>query len=242
MKCSFTYDFALHNSLKTWWTIENENGTFNIDSISEDQFPSAVDSRQSGNEFDGIIATVIKGRAMYLMYPYRKVSTVYLSLDIRRPKIENSGSYTCHANTGMDKATTRSAKVEIINRSKILVHPKPVNAVLGGTATLTCELLVDSRIVNESEFYWTLNGRQTSTERITYDERSPNSYDFSYNIPNVSEDDVGYYECHAITSYDSVHSRPANLQILKSTKITKHPSDAKVALGGKVQFRCSVRI
>ena len=242
LKCSFTYDFALHKSLKTWWTIKNEKGTINHDTISEDQLPSAVDSEQSENEPNEIIVTVLIGRAMYLMYPYRKVSTVYLSLVIRNPKVENSGSYTCHANTAMDKASTNSAKVEIIRRSEVLEHPKPVIAVFGGTATLSCELLVDSRIANESEIYWTLDGLQTSTERVKYVEGPPNSYIVSYTITSVSDNDVGYYECHAITSYDSVHSRSANLHLLKATNITTHPSDIKVALGGKAQFRLSVKL
>ena len=242
LKCSFTYDFALHDSLKSWWNINNETISVKIDSISEDQVPSAVDPKQSKNELNGIIATVLKGRAMYLMYPYRKVSTVYLSLVIPNPKVTNSGSYTCNAETLLDKASTNSAKVEIIRRSEILVHPKPVSAVLGGTATLSCELLVDSRIANESEIYWTLNGLQTSMERIKNDNGSSNSIKVSYNIPSVSDDDVGYYECHAITSYDSVHSRSARLQLLKATKITRHPIDIKVALGGKAQFRLSLQL
>ena len=179
---------------------------------------------------------------MYLMYPYRKVSTVYLSLVIPNPKVTNSGSYTCNAETLLDKASTNSAKVEIIRRSEILVHPKPESAVLGGTATLSCELLVDSRIANESEIYWTLNGLQTSMERIKYDNVSSNSIKVSYIIPSVSDEDVGYYECHAITSYDSVHSRSARLHLLKATMIMRHPSDIKVALGGKAQFRLSLQL
>ena len=142
----------------------------------------------------------------------------------------------------MDKASTNSAKVEIIRRSEVLEHPKPVSAVFGGTATLSCELLVDSRIANESEIYWTLDGLQTSTERVKYVEGPPNSYIVSYTITSVSDNDVGYYECHAITSYDSVHSRSANLHLLKATNITTHPSDIKVALGGKAQFRLSVKL
>ena len=171
------------------------------------------------------------------MYPYRKVSTVYLSLVIRYPKVENSGSYTCHANTAMDKASTKSSEVEMIRRSEVLKHPKPKNAVFGGTVKLSCELLVDSRIADESEIYWTLNGLQTSAERVKYVKGSSNSCEVSYTIPSVSDKDVGYYECHAITSYDSVHSRSADLKVLKATNVTTHPSDTKVALGGKAQFR-----
>ena len=240
LQCSFTYDFSLHHSLKTWWALNNDKETIKIDSISEDQLPSAVDS-ESENEND-MIATVLKGRAMYLMYPYRKVSTVYLSLVIRNPKVENSGSYTCNANTHLDKASTNAADVEIIRRSGILSHPESVSAVFGGIATLSCELLLDSRIANESEIYWTLNGLPTSTERTKYDKGSSNSYIVSYKIPSVSDKDVGSYECHAITSYDSVHSRSANLQLLRATNITRHPTDTKVALGGKAMFRLSVKV
>ena len=242
LKCSFTYDFALHHSLKTWWALNNEKGTIKFDSISEDQLPSAVDSERESENENGIIATVLKGRAMYLMYPYRKVSTVYLSLVIRNPKVENSGLYTCNANTHIDKASTNSADVKIIRRSGILSHPESVSAVLGGTATLSCELLVDSRIANESEIYWTLNGLPTSTERMKYDKGSTNSYIVSYKIPSVSDNDVGSYECHAITSYDSVHSRSANLQLLRATNITRHPTDTKVALGDKAMFRLTLKL
>ena len=237
LKCSFTYDFSLHASLQTWWTIHNGNGTFNKGSILEDHLPSAVDSDQMESETDGIIATVLKGRAMYLMYPYRKVSTVYLTLVINNPRVEDSGAYTCHANTTMDNAASNSAKIEIIRRSRILKQPKSISAVLGGSSTLSCEILIDSRIVKESEIYWTFNERQTSMERIKHEKVSANTYLVSHKIESLSDSDIGDYQCHAITSYDSVHSTSVGIRLLRATEITRHPSDTKVALGGIAQFR-----
>lgn len=46
----------------------------------------------------------MQGRAAYLTFPYRKVSTTYLTLTIREVGLEDDGWYTCAAATRMDKA------------------------------------------------------------------------------------------------------------------------------------------
>ena len=65
LRCSFTYDFALHESLEVWWQFAGEGG----------QTTRLLPEELSGQGDGRVFGTVLKGRAVYLSYPYRKVST-----------------------------------------------------------------------------------------------------------------------------------------------------------------------
>ena len=87
MQCSFTYDFSLHDSLKVWWEFNNEKGQktkMKPEDVTEDGI-------------NRVFGTVMKGRAFFISYPYRKVSTIYMTLSIDNVLLEDDGNYTCHA-------------------------------------------------------------------------------------------------------------------------------------------------
>ena len=87
MQCSFTYDFALHDSLEVWWEFENEK--------KQKVKMKAEDIPENG--INRVFGTVMKGRAFFISYPYRKVSTIYMTLAIDNVLLEDDGNYTCHA-------------------------------------------------------------------------------------------------------------------------------------------------
>ena len=87
MQCSFTYDFALHDSLKVWWEFKNEKEE--ILKMKPEDVPE--------NGINHVFGTVMKGRAFFISYPYRKVSTIYMTLSIDNVLLEDDGHYTCHA-------------------------------------------------------------------------------------------------------------------------------------------------
>ena len=81
LHCSFTYDFSLHSSLETWWTVER-GGLLAVLHTEGDERRHSTD---------------LRGRAVYLSYPYRQISTIYLSLSLDNVLLEDDGNYTCHA-------------------------------------------------------------------------------------------------------------------------------------------------
>ena len=81
LHCSFTYDFSLHSSLETWWTVER-GGLLAVLHTEGDERRHSTD---------------LRGRAVYLSYPYRQISTIYLSLSLDNVRLEDDGNYTCHA-------------------------------------------------------------------------------------------------------------------------------------------------
>ena len=81
LRCSFTYDFSLHSSLETWWTLAR-GGLQTV-------LHTKGDGRRHSSE--------LRGRAVYLSFPYRQISTIYLSLSLDNVLLEDDGNYTCHA-------------------------------------------------------------------------------------------------------------------------------------------------
>merc|ERR1712013_870352 len=66
MRCSFTYDFSLHDSLEISWIFYNGDSSKNIHS----------------NSTGRVQGKAVQGRALILTFPYRKISTSYLTLTI----------------------------------------------------------------------------------------------------------------------------------------------------------------
>ena len=81
MRCSFTYDFSLHSSLETWWTV----GRGGLQTLLHTE----GDQRRHSSE--------LRGRAVFLTFPYRQISTIYLTLSLEDVLLEDDGNYTCHA-------------------------------------------------------------------------------------------------------------------------------------------------
>ena len=81
LRCSFTYDFSLHSSLETWWTVD-QGGLQTVLNTEGDERRHSSD---------------LRGRAVYLTFPYRQISTIYLTLSLDNVLLEDDGNYTCHA-------------------------------------------------------------------------------------------------------------------------------------------------
>ena len=81
LHCSFSYDFSLHSSLETWWAVERGG--------LETVLHTEPDGRRHSSD--------LRGRAVYLSFPYRQISTIYLSLSLEDVLLEDDGNYTCHA-------------------------------------------------------------------------------------------------------------------------------------------------
>ena len=197
----------------------------------------------AGSEDERMIATGVRGRAIYLNYPYRKVSTIYLNLAIKDAGVLDSANYTCHAKTRLDKATSNSAQLKVMHRTKLVKQPNDAAAVLGGDTQLLCKVFMDSALIEDAEFYWTKNKQPTSDANTKVKQGSSEmTWSISYLIEYLTEEDIGEYQCHIITPYDSVHSEVAEINIMSETKITRHPSNVTVDIGGVAQFRLRVEI
>lgn len=83
LHCAFTYDFSLHSSLRTWWTVDTG------------ETETVLQPLEGGR--GRVQGTTLSGRAVFLTFPYRKISTIYLSLSLEDVLLEDDGNYTCHA-------------------------------------------------------------------------------------------------------------------------------------------------
>lgn len=83
LHCAFTYDFSLHSSLRTWWTVDTG------------ETETVLQPQEGGR--GRVQGTTLSGRAVFLTFPYRKISTIYLSLSLEDVLLEDDGNYTCHA-------------------------------------------------------------------------------------------------------------------------------------------------
>ena len=149
MRCSFTYDFALHDSLEISWIFYNGEKTTNI----------------KPNSTGRVQGKALQGRALILTFPYRKVSTTYLTLTIEDVGLQDDGWYTCMAKTRLDSAVTQTGRLDVKKKTEIIKNPAHVLAVQGGEATLLCIVSIDSSLIDDTEIYWTHNGRSTQEDR-----------------------------------------------------------------------------
>ena len=188
-----------------------------------------------------------------MTFPYRRVSTTYLTLTIREVGLEDDGWYTCAASTRMDKAkhkvstfllhystlSFQRARLDVKKKTTMLVHPEPVSAVIGGTVTLACTISMDSSLVEDGEFYWTREGQGTYEERTLVQVIGHERQLVEHKIDGVVPSDQGHYRCHARTSFDDVASEAAVLEIKRGTEITQHPEDWEAEVGEEAEFLCS---
>ena len=130
------------------------------------------------------------------------------------------------------------ARLDVKKRTTMLIHPKPVSAVLGGSVTLQCTISMDSSLVEDAEFYWTREGQGTYEERTQVQVIGHERQLVEHKIDRVVTFDQGHYMCHARTSFDDVTSEPAVLQIKRGTEITKHPDDWEAEVGEEAEFLC----
>ena len=239
LDCSFTYDFSLHESLETWWNINDGTSNRQIKTVGDRIVEQSADQPVLTDKNQRVIATGVRSRAIFLNYPYSKVSTIYMRLSISDAIVEDSGNYSCHAKTRLDSTQSNLAQINVYYRTKLLRPPEDVSAVLSGQSSLTCNFLIDSRLISEAEIYWTANNQPTASKRtkIAASNNNKNTWMITHKIENVTKNDVGRYKCHVITSFDSAYSGASILRLMTGSIITLHPSNVVTVLGGVAQFR-----
>ena len=97
----------------------------------------------------------LQGRALILTLPYSKVSTTYLTLTIEDVGLQDDGWYTCMAKTRFDSAVTQTGRLDVKKKTEIIKNP----------ANLLCIVSIDSSLIDDTEIYWTHNGRSTQEDR-----------------------------------------------------------------------------
>ena len=90
--------------------------------------------------------------------------------------------------------------------------------------------------MSEAEVYWSLAGRGTSPEWTSVRGEQA-GYTLTHTIPAVTRDQVGFWACHVITSFDSAHSAYAELSVRSGTRILEHPQDTMVLQGNTAEFQ-----
>lgn len=222
MRCSFTYDFALHDSLEISWIFNNGEKT------------STIRPNKTGR----VQGKAMQGRALILTFPYRKVSTTYLTLTIEDVSLKDDGWYTCLAKTRLDSAVTPTGRLDVKKKTEIIKNPAHVQAVQGGEATLLCIVSIDSSLLNDAEIYWTHNGRMTQEVRTKLEVFGHEKQKITHKITDVTSRDKGRYQCHIITPFDTKKSKYARLEITAGTYFLEEPESAEASFGGNVEFRC----
>ena len=197
MRCSFTYDFGLHDSLELSWTFYNGRTAKNI-------------NLNSTGKVEG---KAVQGRALILAFPYRRVSTTYMTLTIKDVSLEDDGWYTCVAKTRLDNAVTQTGRLDVLKKTQIIRNPSNVEAGQGGKASLVCLVSIDSSLIDDTEVYWTHNGRHTQKDRNEMEVLGPEQQKFTHTITPVMAQDQGVYRCHIVTPYDTTESSSASVKV-----------------------------
>ena len=179
MRCSFTYDFALHDSLEISWIFNNGEKT----------------SKIMPNSTGRVQGKALQGRALILTFPYRKVSTTYLTLTIEDVSLEDDGWYTCLATTRLDSAVTQTGRLDVKKKTEIIKNPAHVLAVQGGEVSLLCIVSIDSSLLNDAEIYWTHNGRSTQEAKTRLEVFGHEKQKIIHTITDVTSRDQGRYKC-----------------------------------------------
>ena len=222
MRCSFTYDFALHDSLEISWIFYNGDSSKNIHT----------------NSTGRVQGKAVQGRALILTFPYRKISTTYLTLTIEDVSLEDDGWYTCVAKTRLDSAVTQTGRLDVKKKTEIIKNPAHVMAVQGGAATLLCIVSIDSSLLDDTEVYWTHSGRSTLEDRNNIEVFGHQKQKLTHKISEVTPQDQGLYRCHVITPFDSSQSRYARLDVKTGSYMIEEPQSVEAPTGGVAVFTC----
>ena len=126
-------------------------------------------------------------------------------------------------------------------KTEIIKNPAHVRAVQGGAATLLCIVSIDSSLLDDTEVYWTHNGRSTHEHRNKMEVFGHEKQKLSHTIPEVRAQDQGVYKCNIITPFDSAQSKYARLDVKSGSYILEEPQSVEAPHGGKAEFSCLAR-
>uniref|UniRef100_A0A3B3B654 Neural cell adhesion molecule L1 n=1 Tax=Oryzias melastigma TaxID=30732 RepID=A0A3B3B654_ORYME len=134
------------------------------------------------------------------------------SLEIRRARREDEGTYTCVA-TNMLGAAENQVHLEVKEPTRIVQAPVHQSAVRGTTARFDCKVNSDPTL--PVTVTWTKDDKPLDLRwRLKKDKES-------LTIPNVNEGDAGTYTCMAKSAIDQ-DSVSARLTVLEDDSL--HPS------------------
>ncbi|XP_049423784.1 neurofascin homolog (chicken) a isoform X14 [Epinephelus fuscoguttatus] len=131
---------------------------------------------------------------------------VYINgtLEIKRARAEDEGTYTCVANSILGKAESQ-VRLEVKEPTRIVRAPEHQSVIRGSTARFNCKVKSDPTLPNTVA--WTKDDKPLYMGwRLRKDEES-------LTIPNVNEGDEGSYTCTVKSEIDE-DSASARLTVL----------------------------
>ncbi|KAM8915896.1 neurofascin homolog (chicken) a isoform 2-T8 [Spinachia spinachia] len=138
------------------------------------------------------------------------------TLEIKRAKAEDEGTYTCVANSMLGKAENQ-ARLEVKEPTRIIRAPEHQSAVRGSTARFKCNVKSDPSL--PITVAWTKDDKPLSLIwRLQKDEES-------LTITNVNEGDEGTYTCSVKSEIDQ-DSASARLTVLEEASLNPSVSSA----------------
>lgn len=109
-----------------------------------------------------------------------------------------------------DVALCHSAGVQGIHPELVPAHRNPVIARRGSNVDLVCKGSNVER--SDSDIYWKFNGEKITSSNIKKPQANEDWTTFKLSMTNVSENDVGEYQCvAAVDSYPHVNKAEASI-------------------------------
>ncbi|XP_039901239.1 neurofascin homolog (chicken) a isoform X7 [Simochromis diagramma] len=143
---------------------------------------------------------------------------VYINgtLEIKRARAEDEGTYTCVASSILGKAENQ-VRLEVKEPTRIIQAPEHQSAIRGSTARFTCRVTSDPSL--PVSVAWMKDDKPLYLGwRLKKD-------DESLSIPNVNEGDEGTYTCAAKSEIDQL-SASARLTVLEVATLNPSVSSA----------------
>ncbi|XP_073324238.1 neurofascin homolog (chicken) a [Pagrus major] len=143
---------------------------------------------------------------------------VYINgtLEIKRARAEDEGTYTCVANSILGTAENQ-VRLEVKERTRIVRAPERQSAIRGSTARFDCKVKSDPSL--PVTVAWTKDDKPLQLGwRLRKDEES-------LTIPNVNEGDEGMYTCTVKSEIDQ-DSASARLTVLEEASLNPSVSSA----------------
>ncbi|XP_077948429.1 neurofascin homolog (chicken) a isoform X20 [Gasterosteus aculeatus] len=138
------------------------------------------------------------------------------TLEIKRARAEDEGTYTCVANSMLGKAENQ-VRLEIKEPTRIVRVPERQSVVRGSAARFECKVKSDPSL--PVTVAWTKDDKPLSLGwRLSKDEES-------LTVPNVNEGDEGTYTC-SVTSEIDQDSASARLTVLEEASLNPSVSSA----------------